>query len=698
VSAGISVGTQLVTPSGYRSLEKGVTYYFLKSARNDCVYLVDFVIRPPKATKKKYGDKVRTVNINPTPIPQLVAMPRADFEEAITGHHLERCEKQAMLPPWLDELEGLNLSLLDGERENAAKSHLARIDRQIEIIYPLIRDVESVIEADDTDLMINQYARSCTPRQNETRTRLAFYVYILFGRNRFALHFPIHKIGRWCRANMLSRAKQGRPSKTFGKEYGNNASPDLIEKAINCYSRESGPGIDMKTIYRTFMTHDLGCRSVVGRDGNKKLQHPLGKPTLTPGMFRYHIQKAFGVGNIQKVLYGRVRSRSKIEAHRGSFTQDVCNISERTERDAYALPDLPRGLIEGYELRPLYVTRSRDVASGMIAGIGFSQGGERASAYRMELFCRAISKVKFCSLFGMEITEDQWPSIGLSNRDVQDRGVGSTDGGFARDQEFRPVIRELPPSHSGQSKAVIESTNPKTRTTDDAPSHFASDKRVFELVRREIFRVLKDNDTINIKERIPPDLLTHFSRFTPLVLYRELDKRGRNDSLQIQFADAVRTFLTKLKATFNRKGVLLHGQCFSSEALRNTKLFGRINGPQAPETEVYVLDACLRHIWIDVDGQLLELDIQVPLRVGNEVMYLSLEELKEREKFIRQNTVVHEDHRDAHTAMIEREYCDQSGKTWRGGKTIAGRVKRGSPGAKKEAAESRVAVHGKATA
>jgi hypothetical protein len=334
----------------------------------------------------------------------------------------------------------------------------------------------------------------------------------------------------------------------------------------------------------------------------------------------------------------------------------------------------------------------------MILSIGFSQGGERASAYRMELFCRAIDKVKFCALFGKEITRDQWLSYGLPPHDVQDRGAGSTDDALPRSQKFQADIQELAQSHSGQSKAVIESSNPKTRKANDAPSYRASNMPVFELIRREIDRVLKDNETFNIKDRIPPNLLRNMTSLTPLALYSELDRRGRNDSMQIQFDDAVRTLLTKLKARVDRKGVWLHNQCFSSESLRKSKLFGRIRGPQNPEIEVYVLEACVRHIWVDIEGKLLELDIQVPMRVGNEVLYLSLDELKEREKFLRHLNLAHEEHRDAYTAKIEREFSEQTGKTWNSGRTVSGRVKRGSPGAKKEAAESRSAVQGSAAA
>jgi hypothetical protein len=694
MSTSISIGTQMSAPSGYLMLEKGTTYYFLRSAENACVYLVEFVIRPQKMITKKYGKKTRKVCVTPTPLPQLIAIQRSDFEEGILSGQLIRFEKQALLPPWLAELEGLNLTLLDSARDKAARPHVDRIDRQIEMIYDLVREADSIITSEDPDLLINRHARKCNPPQNETRTRLAFYTYLLFGRNRFALHFPIHKIGNWIRKNMEKKVKQGRPSERYGKGSGNNASQELIDKAVESYIRESGKGVTMKTIYRNFMTNDLGCESVKDSRGLYKFRHPLGKEILTQGMFKYHVEKNIGLKIVQATSKGRNRFRSKTAPQLGSFTQNVCNICERTERDAYAVKALPKGLIEGHPLKPLYVVRGRDTASGIILGVGFSQGGEKSSAYRMELFCRAICKVKFCSLFGIVISKSQWPSIGVSDYDIQDRGAGSTAGASSRIEAIQPIFDEMPPGYTGQSKAVVESSNPKSQSHDDAPDHVISNKRVFELVRDEIFRILKDIESFDISARIPYDLLSYVPRTTPVALYNELDRRGRNDSRQISFPDAVRAYLTKLKAKVTRKGVELHAQLFSSEVLLDSPLLGRMRGPQEPYVWVYVLDACLRHIWIDVDGELLELDIQLPMRIGDEVKNLSLGEIIERQKFLQLARLEHAEHREAIAAKFEECSLQNTGKTSGGGKTVQGRPRRGSAAAKKEAAESRAAVHG----
>lgn len=701
----ISIGTQLLAPEGYLALESGVTYYFLRSDSAGFVLLVELVVRAPKKVKKKYKKDgkllVREVNISPVPIPQLHVMSRADFEEGLESvsgtAHIVKAEVQATLPPWLSALEGLDLSKVDKLREGAKLSHAERMDRRVNVIEPLVRNAQQVLAAEDPDRLINDHARACVPKQNETRARLDFYVYMLFARNCYALHYPFHKIGNWCRETHPSQVKRGRPSRK-GKGHGFNTSAAMIEKMIDCYRRESGPGVEMQTIYRTFVTKDLGCKAAPGRDGMLVFVHPKGEPFPTKETFRYHVNEQIGWKNVLRTLIGKVRMRSKVDVHRGSFSEAVSNVYERVERDAYNVAELPRGLIEGNTLKPVNVVRGRDVASGAVLGVGFAQGSETSEAYRAELFCRAICKVKFCSLFGIEITKEQWPSEGVSDFDVHDRGPGSTEQALAQDLAIRPVFREMTQSYSGQSKATVESANPKTRTADDAPQYFASSLRTFEIVRREIYRALKDNDSINIGSRIEPEWTGVVRKPSPNALYTELANRGRNSASLISFADAVRTYLTKLVAKVTRKGIMLHSQLFRSDELLSCGLLGRAHGPQEPDVEVYVLSACVRHIWVDYDGRLLELDIIVPVRVGNEVLYLSLDELREREAFIKARDLDFKEHRDATATMYERAFEEETGKPWRGGRHVAGRPKRGSKAAKQEEAEAKAAVSGKVPA
>ncbi len=693
--AGISMGTQLEAPEGFGPLEKGVTYHFLRSSPKACrVLLIHFAIRPAKEAIHKSAQRPKKM-VTPTPLPVLTALERGEFETAILSKQIRHCEVQNTMPPWLLGLEGKNLLQLDGLRSKYVKTHADRVEEKVDYIYPLVREFDDILEAADPDFVLNMRARSCVPKQNETRLRLWFYTYMLFGMNRQALHYPTHRIGRWSRDTNTPQCKQGRPHKYLGKQHGFNTSKEMKEKIHRGWRRETGLGIQMTDIYIKVMKKDFGCSTRQITEGSQKrkvLWHPDGKPFPSTGAFVYHVLKEFGSDAVQLAMYGYVRVRSKLLPSIGPFTEYVWQLMQVTERDAYSVGDLARGLIEGNPLPPLYVVRLRDTASGLITGIGFSQGGERASAYRMALFCEAIPKSKFCELFGLAMEEWRWPSHGNSPRNIQDRGAGCTEDAFSRIVYYEPVVKESPPSHAGQSKAVIESTNPKTKTNDEAPGYFASSMRTFELVRREIFRVWKDNDTFHVRSRIPPDLADKVSRPTPLGVWVALDELGRNDAVEMTFEDAVRAYLSKAKATLSSDGVAFHGMHYRSDALDAVNGRRMVSGKQTIDVEVYVLDACVRHIWIDLHAQLIELDLQVAIPVGNEVLYMSLEELKQFEVFVDRQDSFHDEHRTAVTMEIYELFKQATGLDWDAGARKSGQPKRGGPAAMREAAEAKRAM------
>jgi hypothetical protein len=703
----IGLGTQLIAPRGYLSLDAGTTYYFLKSCPDERVLLIHFAARPAKKIKKKFkvGDerRIRVVSVAPTPLPLLCVLSRHDFETGLDVQpgeldpRIRKADRQASLPPWLEPLTGFDLAHSDLDRPNARRRHADMIDRRIEVIYPLVMRFEELILSEDPDRLINSHARSCVPKQNETRTRLTFYVYVLFGRNRYALHYPIHAIGHWCREAHASTVKRGRPSIRRGKGSGHNATAAMIEKILDYYDSNGTPGVDLSQLYRSFMAKKLGCGEMEV-NGMLRYVHPKGEPIPTRGMFKYHIRKHFGTA-VQRNLYGRNRTRQNILGYRGSYSQGVCNLYEQVEGDAYAVPDLPRGLIEGHTLPALYVVRSRDVASGEHLGIGVSQGSETAAAYRMEKFCRAVPKVYFCELFGIEIKPEEWPSQGVAMHDIQDRGPGATKGAFTSDPELRPVIREMTPVRSPRSKAGIESSNPKTRSDDDGPKHFKSDKRTSELVRREIQRLIRANETINVADRIPPELLGKVGKPNTNSLYTELARRGRCDALTVgSIDDAVRSYLTVVEGKLTRDGLKVHGQLFRSEALLQSGLTNRLRGPQEVAVGVRVLDACLRYVWIDRPGKpLIRVEVVHPLRIGADVIYMSLEELRERERYLRELNADFAEHVDAVHSRTEREFEESTGKSWSGGAQVRGRPRRGSAAAKQEAREARAAMQGDIT-
>lgn len=688
MSTRITIGTQLVAPEGYRELEAGCIYYFLRSAQEQ-VLLVDFVLREPRIVVHQ-SEKRPTRTITPIPFPRVLSINRTDFETAI-HHQIVRREEQHRMPPWLQALEGLDLALVDRVRPNAKRTHGERIDLKLTAINDLVVRADEVLGGDNLEQTINRHARGLTPAQNETRVRLWFFTYLLFGRNRFSLHYPIDKIGHWSRTAKTYPIKQGRPSHK-GKNHGFNTDRAMLEKIDRGARREIGLGVTQTDMYVNNVRKDFGCRAMkVTRDGAEcwEIWHPQGKPFPGFDAWRYHARKAIGATEFNRTLIGQIRMRSVYEPTRGSFTQGTWNLMQRVEADAYVCGRLPKGLIEGHPLPALRVVIKRDVASGRKTGIGFSQGSEDAVGYRMATFCEAIGMRKFCHLFGIETALEMGDDGGVSPADVHDRGAGAADDAMSRLEQFQPIVSEMAPSWAGQSKAVVESSHPRKKSNDERPGYQQSDLKTFELVREEIFKLLQFNQSSDASSRVPPDLMSVMMPPTPNVIWNRLSALGRTCAVEIGFEDAVRAFLEKRDAHLTRDGIELCGVRYNSPALFHEKVCETVPKGQQQTVQVYVLCACLRHIWLSWAGRIIELNMQFAVPVENEVLYMSLEDLKQYQVVDRQRALLLKEHRRAVNLQVRDEYKHDTGKEWNAAHRVAGRPKRGSTAARNEAKESR---------
>lgn len=694
--SGISVGTEINAPEGYLNLVKGDTYYFLRSSPiTGLVTLLQLVERETKAAV--YDSKTRpNRNVTLVPLPLIVAMARADFERGVMRALINAKEASRGLPPWQRGLEGLNLDVVDSLRRNPSKLHSDRVDDKLQAIYPLVQRFDEILDSPDPDATINRHTRSLGKRFNETRVRLWFYTYLAFGRQRAVLHYAIHKIGRWNRLEKVSTVKRGRAS-AKGKGHGHNTTAEMLKLMEKGYRRECGLGVKLSDIYVRVMKKDFGCRTrrvIEGKKERAEIFHPQGKAFPTMKTFVYHVLKVIGARVVQATLYGKVRARSKLLPVRGSFSEGSWNLMQRVEADAFAIEELPRGYVEGSSLPPLYVSTRRDTASGVKTGIGFSQGSERASSYRMAKFCEAIPKDRFCMLFGIKIRPQQWPSQGASPADITDRGPGATAGAQSRDEDYRPVIRELAPSHAGQSKAVIESANPKSASNAEAPNFVQSDLHSIELARKAIWDLIKFNESCNVGDRIPPDLADRVSRPTPNGLWEALDGLGRNDAVQVPFEDAVRAYLDLVPAKLTRAGVVLAGRNYFSPGSEFLQARGAVTGSQEVCIKVYVLEGCIRHIWFDWKQRLIELDVRYPIPVDSFVKYMSLTEAEQYHKYAKNRDREHIEHRRAVQLETEQDYEAQTGLEWDSDKRVNGRPKRGGHTARQEAGEAKHATTG----
>lgn len=669
------VGIQLVAPDGFGQMEKDLRYCFLRNdAARKRVLLVRFE-----------GDD------GTQPSAQLIALSHQQFDDAMVLGLIAIAESQVLLPPWLTDLDGLDLSKLDFPRANPKKSHASRVEERLMVIAPLLKEMESILGAEDPVREINRYARSMRPKQNETRVRVWFFTYLCFGRNIWSLLPPFHRSGHWNR--LTHGRKMGRPSIARGANYGYRADEEMIEAMIAGFLKFSGLGVTLRHVYDKTMIHLFKCKATADQHGSMRFSQPEGKPFPQYRQFQYRIHKEFGLESVQKTIYGETRHRTRLAASKGNFSAAVANLLERVEADAYYTDEKPRGYREGSSLSALCVVRVRDVLSGLLLGIGFAFGAEKHTAYRMAYFCAAVPKHYFGRLFGVSIENAEWPSIGLPGHCITDRGPGAKRN-LIEDFERRFPISEITPSWSGQSKATIESSNPKSIKPEGQPSFFQSDLTPVELARREIYRLLKYNHTANMSGRFQPDPDMAFVMPTPIGLWRHYDGRLRTNAQPMSIPDAVRTFLSPTEFAVKNDGVWFNEQRYDSDELRKFGLLDRVTREGTAKIQGYLLDLCVRYIWVELDGQLLELEAQMRIRDDDEKLFMSLAEMVQWTETRRQINSEFREHQHAAAAHFISRFEDETGKAWDAGKRRPGKPTRDAISRQEEADAKRYTSRG----
>ncbi|MGY0522674.1 transposase, partial [Pseudomonas aeruginosa] len=139
----------------------------------------------------------------------------------------------------------------------------------------------------------------------------------------------------------------------------------------------------------------------------------------------------------------------------------------------------------------------------------------------------------------------------------------------------------------------------------------------------------------------------------------------------------VRLFLTEHPATIKKDAVYFYGRKYRSQALVNTRVFDRIARNGTVSVSAFALTMCVRHIWVEVEGLLYELDFIRPASTPESSVDISLHDLKEIDKMRR---AVAADLRHERPA-IQQEFRDrferETGEEWDSGQRKLGRPSKG---------------------
>jgi len=474
--------------------------------------------------------------------------------------------------------------------------------------------------------------RGQTPR----RIRFWLLTYLCFGRSELALYPSFARIGHY-----------DRTINTVGPAYGRNNSEsdlvvtkrlsqadiDLIEKS---FLHLAGKSLHLTKLYPEAMIKFFHATTELVSDGNRRYMTADGVVLPTVNQYCYRVRQSFKPREISEALYDKNRSRRESRS-KGSFRETLTNFMEVVECDGFYPLEKPCSCVTKKELDAICVVRAICATTSQIVGIGFSLKGEHSDAYSMMLFSMAVGKRAFCALFGIDIEDSEWVGNGMPLRIINDRGPGSTL--YTRIKSLGPKrrahtlpIREMTPSGSGQSKALIEGRHPKELRLEEPRAYVKSEKTVWELVTSEIYRCISQNESHFLQEGYTATLASNHVRQTPNAVAAYLIKVGRTDAQQIAFDDAVRQFLPQTTVRLTREGARFRSIVFRSEALTEAASSKRVRMLKA-----YYIPLSLRHVWVEIGGQLLQLDNEYLYNGGSEDVHLSESEALELEQVKKKN-------------------------------------------------------------
>ncbi|WP_454869804.1 transposase [Pseudomonas putida] len=649
-------GARLIAPEGYLSLSNSGHYYFLvNDAEHNRARLIEF---------HEQSGKI---------IPLLITLTTFEFEEGLEAGSIQDTGLLDKYPPWLEKIQGVEISHLENRRRSIKETYDNKVNRRFLAIAELVQKIPEVLASDNPDAFINAHAKVQMPKQNAARLRLWFYTYLIFGRNKWALMPGLHRIGGWNRYGPGHTRKLGRPSPR-GKRAGYRCDLEMQSKIKEGYLEFRSAYKTKNDIYGEILKQKFGCIAIE-KGGTIEFRHPKGHPFPSITQMRDWIKKRVDEETHSVDVRGKQKTRAMF-ADRGSFSERLRNVNQSVELDGYNISEKLSGLTEGSAVDSFCVVRAVCVLSGAVVGIGFSEGKENMAAYRMCLFSMALDKVKFCELFGCEIRKDHWPCEGLSGGIIFDRGPGAT-------MPTEPEIHwlgtfETTPTFSGQSKASVESSHPRDKKTLDQPTYVHSGLNFVQMARREIFQVLDDNLSSRSEARIDERMALAGVRPNPISVWNYWSGRGRNSSIGMQFETAVRNFLSVKPVKVRQDGVYLYSRKYRSAALVATGVFDRVAKGGVINTTAYVLTMCVRHIWIEVDGLLYELDMVRTQRTIEGDIDISLWDLQEIDRIRRESLSLHLDARPAIKEYVHAMYKDQTGADWSEGKRKLGRPPKSS--------------------
>lgn len=648
----------------------GRAYHVLKNCHaRKKVSLATFTFMKARYT----GKKSRKRRQQPPPVVAIVVLEREDFEKRLQEREIELVQE---LPEELQDLaSSKSVSELDASACQKLKTtHSERASRFTDLVEPLKLQFKELVFESDPIAAIKEFANGCTPQQNGQRLVAKFFIYALAGFDADAVAYRTEQIGQWDRQK--HKRKFGRPAKGAGANHVHPVTPELKEDALRGWETFQMLGRSITTVYRMTALKIWRCHKEVDDKERSFLAQKDGKPFATYDQFYEILTDTFGVERIMQAKNGQAYFREMHATPVGKYSEAIGNFGEKTEADGQWIVELATELDGETPAPPLIAVRIDCVGSSYSTGLGFSLNGESADAYRMARLCESMDKVEFCSYFGLIITEDDWPTKGLSAEHGFDQGAGSTAAADSRTESGVPVAKSMATAHMGQDKATVEAGHRRSIPMRERPTHIQTNLSVIDLCRRELLRVIAMNKSRDASGRCGADLVAHLNAVTPDAIRKELFRRCRVDLRPMTPAKSIESFMTPIELKRTSHGLQLGCHVYDVEPLKESSVWRSVSLGENSTVPGFALAVTTRFVHAKVEGKLYKLEAMLPMSEGTDQLYVPLSELQKLGKKL------DEMKRDAASAKHAEEvdaaikFKEQTGRDYTGGVVKPGAAKR----------------------
>ncbi|WP_097006946.1 Mu transposase C-terminal domain-containing protein [Lacrimispora amygdalina] len=298
--------------------------------------------------------------------------------------------------------------------------------------------------------------------------------------------------------------------------------------------------------------------------------------------------------NIRPLFGSAMNWKSKI----GAFQIDA------TQADIYLVSRLDKSAVIG---RP-NIYMAVDTVTQLIAGIYVGlEAGEHAVISC--LTNSAMNKVEFCRQYGIEITKDEWPNVGLPGEIITDKGkefLGSYMNEIA--MKYGIEFESMPPFRPDR-KGLVEkafdliqqkykpSLRGKGVIEPDAQERWAVDYRSQAMLTLEDFTKIIIHCVLYLNScRIIQNCQVEVVTPVASELWKWYESKGRSSVIPINGEQLYQFGLPRKKATLSRKGISNQGLWYVSaeykKLLMNKKIGENVQIAYDPEnvSRIYLIN------------------------------------------------------------------------------------------------------------